>query len=379
MQQILVSNKFFNLPETHSLWTVGHFVQIFIMVAALVSAWFIFRKKAHWQTPVLWVLFSVACLTMLNMLGFSVITGIYNPEWYMPFHICNLFVFVLLFMAIFKGKVRSFLSDYAFYFGILGCVFAIVIPATTQLYFPAFHFVSINMWLYHIVIGVLGVYLLSSGVYKIRFSNLWRMLAVFIPLIIVAFIFNSFWDTNFCFMNPEKFYYPLNLLADFFGKYWTLMVVGIIVYLSMILMAVSLVVLTVKDWLLSRLIFQNPIIKFIKEQKLFDNEIEIFKTILRNQKVKDFLKQNKHIFDQTKLIMCWNFVKDDIKNMTVGQLEDLSYIMKLVRKSEIINYVLREVNIIYLLMFIKLLKQLPYQEIINELTANYGQNLALQN
>ena len=53
--------------------------------------------------------------------------------------------------------------------------------------------------------------------------------------------------------------------------------------------------------------------------------------------------------------------------------------MKLVRKSEIINYVLREVNIIYLLMFIKLLKQLPYQEIINELTANYGQNLALQN
>lgn len=371
MEQILVTNKFFNLPETGSLWTAGHIVQIVLMVALLVSCWFLFRKKASWQNAVYWILFAVAFVTTANMLGFSIVTGIYNPEWYMPFHICNLFLFVIFLMAVFKGKVRSFLSDYAFYFGILGCVFAIVLPATTQLYFPAFHIISFNTWVYHLVIGTLSVYMLSSGVYKIRFSNLWRMLAVFIPLIITAFIFNSLWDTNFCFMNPEKFYYPLNLVANFFGKYWTLLVVVAIVDVSIVLMAASLVVLTIKDWLISKLIVNNPILVFIKEQGLFDNGIAILKTIFENEKIKSYVVKTKTVLDEAKILACYDAVKDDIKNMTVGQLEDITYIMKLLIKSDIINVLLKQFKIIELKKYVDLVKQLPYNDILNELKLNY--------
>lgn len=371
MEQILVTNKFFNLPETGSLWTAGHIVQIVLMVALLVSCWFLFRKKASWQNAVYWILFAVAFVTTANMLGFSIVTGIYNPEWYMPFHICNLFLFVIFLMAVFKGKVRSFLSDYAFYFGILGCVFAIVLPATTQLYFPAFHIISFNTWVYHLVIGTLSVYMLSSGVYKIRFSNLWRMLAVFIPLIITAFIFNSLWDTNFCFMNPEKFYYPLNLVANFFGKYWTLLVVVAIVDVSIVLMAASLVVLTIKDWLISKLIVNNPILVFIKEQGLFDNGIAILKTIFENEKIKSYVVKTKTVLDEAKILACYDAVKDDIKNMTVGQLEDITYIMKLLRKSDIINVLLKQFKIIELKKYVDLVKQLPYNDILSELKLNY--------
>ena len=118
MKQLLVTNKFFSLPETQSLWSAGHIVQIVLMVALLVSFWFLFRKKASWQNAVYWVLFGVAFVTTANMLGYSIVTGIYNPEWYMPFHICNLFLFVIFFIAVSKGKLREFLSEYAFYFGI---------------------------------------------------------------------------------------------------------------------------------------------------------------------------------------------------------------------------------------------------------------------
>ena len=379
MEQLLVTNKFFNLPETQSLWTAGHFVQIGIMFAVLIGAWFLFRKKSSWQTPVLWTLFGIEAACILSMLIFSVVTGIYNPEWYMPFHICNLFLYVTLFMALFKGKVRTFLSEYAFYFGILGCVFAICIPATTQLYFPPFHIVSLATWIYHIGIGLISVYLLSSGIYKIRFSNLWRMLAVFIPLIITAFIFNSLWDTNFCFMNPEKFYYPLNLVADFFGRYWTLLIVVAIVWVSIIVMAVSLVVRTIKDWLISKLIANNPILLFIKQNGLFDNEIELIKSIFKNEKVKEYIAKTKLIIHETDIITCWYAVKDDVVNMTVGQLEDWSYIIKLVIKSDIINVVLKQVNIIQLKKFINLVSELPYNEILDQFKLQYCPNLATQN
>ena len=368
---LLVTNKFFDLPETHSLWSVGHFVQIFIMVALLVGSWFLFRKKSAWQNTVLWILFAVSFVTMGNMLGFCIVTGINNPEWYMPFHICNLFVFVLFFMALFKGKVRDFLSDYAFYFGFLGCVFAIVIPGTSQLYFGPFEFLSFNMWLYHLVIGTLSIYLLSSGVYKIRFSNLWRMLALFIPLIIVAYTFNTLWDTNFCFINPSKFYYPLNLLANYFGQYWTLVIAGLIVAVSCVLMAASFVVKTIKDRLVSMLIVDNPVLLYVKENGLFDDEVDLFRAILKNPKVKAYLADAKLVLDESKLMSCWYAVKDDIQNMTVGQMEDMSFIFHLLKKSKIINELLEQIRISKLVKLLKLFKNMPVGEILKEVKEQY--------
>lgn len=369
---LIVTNKFFNLPEAYGLWSAGHIVQICIMAALLVGCWFLFRKKQSWQNVVLWILFAISFVTMGNMVGFCIVTGINNPEWYMPFHICNLFVFVLFFMALFKGKIRDFLSDYAFYFGFLGCVFAIVIPGTSQLYFAPFHFLSLNMWLYHLVIGVLSIYLLSSGVYKVKFSNLWRMLIVLVPLLIVAFTFNCLWDTNFCFINSDKYYYPLNMLANFFGQYWTLVVVAIIIGVSCFLMAASFVAKTIKDRLISRLIAENPILVYIKENGLFDDEVELFQSLMQNAKVRQYLSEAKIVLDEAKLFSCWDAVKDDIKNMTIGQMEDISYIFHLIRKSKILNVILEQIKITQLKKLIKLLRNLPVGEILKEIKEQYG-------
>lgn len=371
MNNLLVTNIFFNLPESQSMFSIGHIVQIFLTVALLVFFWFLFRKKDNWQTKVLWILFGVCFVTMANMLIFSFVSGIYNPEWYMPFHICNLFVFVLFAMAISNGKVRAFLSDYSFYFGLLGCLFAIVFPATTQLYFPSFHFLSVNMWIYHLAIGTLAVYLLSSGIYKIRLSNLWRMLAVFIPLIISAFVFNSLWDTNFCFMNPEKFYYPLNLLADYFGRYWTLMIAVIIVGLSCILMAVSFVVLSIKNKLVSNIITKNPLVIFIKENKIFDREYELFRSLLKNSKVQTMLSNAKIVFDESKILSCWDAVKDDISKMTVAQLEDFGFIFKLIKKSRIMTVLIKQIKIAKLKKIFVFFKSIPFAEILRELKTKH--------
>ena len=173
-------------------------------------------------------------------------------------------------------------------------------------------------------------------------------------------------------MNPEKFYYPLNLLADFFGKYWTLIVVAIIVGISCVLMAYSLVVYTIKDWLISMLIRKNPIIKFIKENGLLDTEIALIDTILSNENIKQFISKTKLVLDQSKLTDCWLAIKDDVKNMTVAQLEDLVYIMKLVKKSNIITVLLSQVKILELKKYVNLLKSLPYNDIIDQLKTCYA-------
>ena len=146
-------------------------------------------------------------------------------------------------MAIAKGKTRAFFYDYVFFFGILGSVFGIALPSTTQIYFAPFSFISTLTWIYHIFIGVGGVYIFASGKYFPKVSSLWRLVAVFTPLTIAAIIFNGMWQTNFVFLNVNKLYYPLDVLQQILGEYFAYGIAGFIIFSPFILLAVSLSVL----------------------------------------------------------------------------------------------------------------------------------------
>lgn len=379
MTSLLNVNKFFNLPQSHGLFSIGHFVQIGVMIAILVASFFVFRGKKHWETPLFICLAVLSNSFLIALFVFSVKTGIYNPEWYVPAHICNLFAIIFPLMAIFKNKVRTFLYDYTFYFGILGCIFAICLPATTQNYFEPFHFVSVIVYLYHTLIGVAGVYVVASGKFVPKVSTFWRLATVFLPLCVVALVLNYYWDTNFVFLNTQKTYYPLDLFSTWFGPYFVYVLVAAILTMSAIMFCVSLAVYYAKNILVSKILAQSWLIKYIKEKNLFDYVIksEFIQAIMQNQNISDFVQSVAKLIDVQTFKQCYLSVEQDLKQLTVGQLEDLYYMFNLIKKSNVIAQVLKTVKFKNLKQFVNLMKSAPYTDftsIANQFLEQYVEN-----
>lgn len=366
MENFLVKNIFFQLEETCQMFSGWHFLQIALMLGILIGSFFIFRNKKSWETPVFATLSVLAVGLMLAMFVWSVVNNVYNPEWYAPFHICNLFALVFPLMAIFKNKVRTFLRDYTFYFGVLGCVFAICMPATTQLYFAPFHFISTCVYVYHLLIGIASIYLISSKVYSPKTSTLWRMLAVLIPLVISAFIFNSLWQTNFCFMNPSKFYYPLSLFSDIFGKYFVYVILFVIVGFSTMLMALSFVFMILKNQLVSKIIKESEIFIYLKEQDLvgkFINSVFIQK-MLKNENILKYFNETKLLINEANFAKCYNAISVELSTLTVEQLGDASYMFSLLNKSEIISTVFKQIKFRKIIALYRNITSIPVKDFI---------------
>lgn len=159
------------------------------------------------------------------------------------------------------------------------------------------------------------------------------------------------------------------MFAEYFGNYWTVILAGAIVAVSCVLMAMSFVVLTVKNKLVSMLISENPILIYIKENGLLDDTIDIVKNVLKNDAIKQYISSAKLVFDQEKFVSCWNVIKDDLSQMTVAQLEDMDYIFSLVKKSKILPVILEHVTIRNLKKLFNLAKTIPLGEIIKEISA----------
>lgn len=383
METMLIKNKFFFLEETSSLFSAGHLLQIFIMLTTLVLSFFLFKGKKHWETPFFVVMAVLSNLFMLMMFLYSVKTGIYNPEWYFPAHICNLFMLIFPAMAISKGKIRTFLYDYAFYFGLAGCIVAISLPATTQIYFDAFSFISTLTWLYHMLLGISGIYLIASGNYFPKISSLWQMVAVFLPLAAVAFVFNSMWNTNFVFLNINNMYYPLTYFEQIFGHEFAIGVASFIVFTPFILLVLSISVLKAKNTLVSKVFANIGIAEFLKQHH--------FRNYFQNSKYIQNLKQNVTLFGYFNQIVefidiptikkCYNSIEEQVKNMTVGQLEDAQYVWKLIKQSGIVGEIVKQMTLKRLQLFVKLVLKAPVSEFLkvtNDFVTNNEKVLAFE-
>lgn len=376
MENLLITNKFFFLEETKTIFSTGHFIQIFIMLLTLVLCFFIFKGKKHWEKAFFIVAAVLSNLFMLLMFVYSVSTGIYNPEWYFPAHICNLFMLIFPVMAIFKDKVRQFLYDYTFYFGLAGCFFAIILPATTQIYFEPFSYIATLTWLYHLLIGVAGVYLVASGNYFPKISTLWQMVAVFIPLAVVAAVFNVFWDTNFVFLNINKMYFPLSYFEAELGKSFAYGILGFIILAPSVLLTLSLSVLKAKHLVVSEVMKSSSIFNFLKQHSIveYTKNSKYVQNLKTNPLLTEYFDKIMQFIDLPTLEKCYNSIEEQLKTMTVAQLEDARYVVSLVKKSKIIPEVIKQMSLKKFNSFIKLFINAPVREFISQTSAFISEN-----
>ena len=222
--------------NTYGYWGVGHILMIVLTIVAFIAVGIFCYKKKH-LVNIAYIIATVGvAVCAAGLLAYSIVTGRWNMEWYIPVHICNFFLILYPLTLIFKNKFRRFFMDYTVVAGIVGCVLATVFPMTTLIYYPAWHIVPILCWLHHVFLGLLGIYLITSGVYN-RFS--WfKLMSVIWVLVGAAVAVNYFLGTNFIFMNYAYINPPISWFTIIFGQHAVLIMIMLFTFATVALQIV---------------------------------------------------------------------------------------------------------------------------------------------
>ena len=229
---IAASPEYFTYVNGEGYFSFWHVVFIAAAFCIWAALWFALRRRKNLENLVL-ASGSAIVLAITAALGiYTACTGIYNFEWYIPLHICNLFAVILPLSLAFK-KVRDFCKDYIVFFGIGGGAVAIVTPITSGIYMGHLHPVSIMVWAYHVTIAAMGIYYITSGLY--RNFNAFPMLGILTFLIAGSLIMNHFTGSNFLFINPARRVQPLTMFVNIFGEWGVWAVIALVYAFSIAL------------------------------------------------------------------------------------------------------------------------------------------------
>ncbi|MDL2292664.1 YwaF family protein [Acholeplasma sp. OttesenSCG-928-E16] len=358
----------FDLPEIYPIYSIGHITQIIMMIILFVVFYFVFRNKKKIETLVYAIATIICYICISGLLIYSFVTGIFNLEWVLPLHLCNLFFIILPIMTFSKGRFRDFFKDYGFYIGMGGCVLYVLLPANTQPFYEAWHIVPTLVFIHHLTIGLVSIYLISSGVYKARIRNFWKMFACLFPLLTGAFICNAYLGTNFCFMNPSMQTYPLGYIEVVLGKYYPYIFLALVIGIPTLLM---LWLFSVKQDFYNKLmvvINRLSVVNYINQNKLW-NEVLNKDFIKRVTNDIEFIVFKKKILDLVASIDQKRVSKGLAKKLSKIAFEEHSKGRKVLefKINKLIFFLIRYVKVRDLDFLMELIIQFPEKIIYQNL------------
>lgn len=157
--------------------------------------------------------------------------GMHLDPLSLPFHLCSLMIFAVIFITFGKeGKGKRLVINFVSVMGTLGSVLAILIPTngtdfTTILAYQCFVYHAGLMWF--------GLYLLFSGEAKLTAKSLLENIGILAALTVIMIYINSalsVYDTNFFYLTrpPMKNLPYINLNHGWFAYFGRMILLGIV-------------------------------------------------------------------------------------------------------------------------------------------------------
>ena len=129
---------------------------------------------------------------------------------YLPFHLCSINIFVILYHAYKPSKA---VENYLYTVGIPGALMALFFPTWTSL--PLFNFMHLHSFTIHILLILYPIMLLVRKDFRPEVNTIPKSLAILAGLGVIALCINLLLGTNFMFLmfapegNPLYFFYQL--------------------------------------------------------------------------------------------------------------------------------------------------------------------------
>ena len=135
-----------------------------------------------------------------------------NPNSFLPFYFCSIEMYASLFAAFGKSKLKKTGEVFMMTGGIIGGLFFIIYPLTSLSIYPAFHFISLQSFLYHGIMLFAGLFMLIVAKKSIKLKDIIYHCAIVLSVSAIALLFNILLDTNLMFISqnyPGTFIEPI--------------------------------------------------------------------------------------------------------------------------------------------------------------------------
>lgn len=153
-----------------------------------------------------------------------------DPTWWevnLPLFLCSIQLFTIPLAAFAKGRVKEASMDFVMIFGILGAILGTYAAAQNYNAYPVISFNNVISGLTHAIAGFASLYVMVSGLGRLKWKNMWITFAILLGVCALAFAANAWLDYNYMFLRQGDGT-PYDILYNLVGGNSILYPMGVI-------------------------------------------------------------------------------------------------------------------------------------------------------
>lgn len=145
-----------------------------------------------------------------------------NPNHYIPLYYCSIILYAGLFSSYGNGFIKKIGDTFISTGAIIGGAFFLSTPNTSLTMYPAFHYISIQSFVFHGAMVYLGILVNITRYVELKLMDI-RYYAVLITIMsCISYAVNNILGTNFMFISQNFPNTPVEIIFDWAGKYFTI-------------------------------------------------------------------------------------------------------------------------------------------------------------
>ncbi|MBQ8344206.1 MAG: YwaF family protein [Clostridia bacterium] len=197
------------------MFTVPHIISLIVCLALVGVSIYMITKISDTSlikiTKILAIVFTVT--EIIKIIYKIVYSYTEYLDYYLPISYCSLFIYALWFYGFGKGAIKK--VGEAFIAGgcIVGGMAFLIVPATSLMMHPIFHYLSFHSMLFHSAMVVMGVTLLLRNKTELNKNTFLYFGAYVTSAAFIAIVLNLITSSNLMLLS-----FPLNIPIDFVNR-----------------------------------------------------------------------------------------------------------------------------------------------------------------
>lgn len=181
-----------------------------LVIAIVVGILLYFTKPTSYsnQKRIIRILAILFIILEILKIGFLIIKDGSYPLNHLPFHLCSipLYLFPILSFTKENSKLEQIVKPAAYGVVMVAGLTALLVPVniigSNETWFPLVgNYLPIISFIFHGLMIFAGLYLIKSGYYKLKLSDIYKSYLVASVLMFLALIFNALLDKDYMLLN----------------------------------------------------------------------------------------------------------------------------------------------------------------------------------
>jgi len=222
--------------EPCGIFTAQHFILMGItFIAIIVALKYTINKKYVEQIIKKCTIF--VCICEIIKITFKIVNyGTSNINNYVPLYYCSLLMYAGLLSSFGKGKLKRVGDVFLATGGMIGGLTFIIFPTTSLPTYPMLHLLSIHSFIFHGIMVYLSLLINLTNYIQLEKKDIIYYSSFVGIICVLAYIVNNIFDSNLMFISKNFPGMPIEIIFNWAGKYFTIVMTLVQMFLPFYIM-----------------------------------------------------------------------------------------------------------------------------------------------